>query len=69
MPAYLGSEEFFEKDGQNEQRKKNFSLTEKILKSAVDIENLTAPGSHALTQILLRLKFLKFGGYLEGLVR
>ena len=38
------------------------------MKFAIEIENITAAGRHAATQVLLRHNYLKFGGFLEELV-
>jgi len=67
----LGPEVDYDSDldsDSSEKRKRRISITEKIMKSAVEIQNITAAGRHAATQVLLRLVFLKFGGYLEELV-
>jgi len=37
------------------------------MKFAIEIENITAAGRHAATQVLLRHNYLKFGGFLEEL--
>ena len=49
-------------------KKNKTSVVEKILSSMLEIENITAAGRHAATQILLRHDFLNFGGVLGELV-
>ena len=71
LPAYIGPEVDYDSDLDSditERRKRKISITEKIMKFAIEIENITAAGRHAATQVLLRLNYLKFGGYLEELV-
>ena len=44
------------------------SLSTKVLKSYLDMENITPLGKHSAEQLLFRLKFLKFEGEVLDLI-